>query len=318
VTRSPGNASQVVIIAPNMLAITLLTLIPEAGNLPTLMRDWREDSIAFLRRDAPKIVLVVVASFVVIRILRLITGKVTALQTRKLPSGLRAQQIRTLASVITSVGVFVVVFVAAMEVLSLLGLNLGPLLASAGIAGLAIGFGAQTLVHDFINGFFILLENQYDLGDVVRLGGVKGTVEDMSLRRTVLRDDDGTLHIVPNSQITIVSNATRDWSQLALRIVVAYSEPSDKIVNLLKQVGEDVRQDDAFASDIVSEVQVPGIDRVGNGEAEYLMLVKTRPNKQYGVSRELRRRIKDCFHQNNVQTAGPGRVYVADPGTPAA
>lgn len=317
-TRSPGNASQVVIIAPNMLAITLLTLIPEAGNLPTLMRDWREDSIAFLRRDAPKIVLVVVASFVVIRILRLITGKVTALQTRKLPSGLRAQQIRTLASVITSVGVFVVVFVAAMEVLSLLGLNLGPLLASAGIAGLAIGFGAQTLVHDFINGFFILLENQYDLGDVVRLGGVKGTVEDMSLRRTVLRDDDGTLHIVPNSQITIVSNATRDWSQLALRIVVAYSEPSDKIVNLLKQVGEDVRQDDAFASDIVSEVQVPGIDRVGNGEAEYLMLVKTRPNKQYGVSRELRRRIKDCFHQNNVQTAGPGRVYVADPGTPAA
>jgi small-conductance mechanosensitive channel len=298
--------------------MVLQTLMTDAGNLPSLLRDWREDTMAFLRRDVPKIVLVVLVSFVLIRILRLITGKVTALQTRRLPSGIRAQQIRTLAGVITSIGVFVVIFVAGLEVLAQLGLNLGPLLASAGIAGLAIGFGAQALVHDFINGFFILLENQYDLGDVVRIAGVKGTVEDMSLRRTVLRDDDGTVHIVPNSEIKIVSNATRDWSQLALRIVVAYGEPSDKIVRLLQEIGDELRHDPAFVEDIVGEIQVPGIDRVGNGEAEYLMLVKTRPNKQYGVSRELRRRIKDCFHKNNVQTAGPGRVYVADPGTAGA
>jgi len=220
--------------------------------------------------------------------------------------------------VITSVSVFVILFVATLEVLSLLGLNLGPLLASAGIAGLAIGFGAQTLVHDFINGFFILLENQYDLGDVVKIAGVKGSVEEMSLRRTVLRDDDGTLHTVPNSQITIVSNATRDWSQVALRVVVAYSESSDKVVGLLKEVGEEVRHDPAFADDIVADIQVPGIDRVGNGEAEYLLLVKTRPNKQYAVSRELRRRIKECFQKNNVQTAGPGRVYVLESGPASA
>ena len=301
-----------------MACIILQSLIPGAGNLPTLLRDWREDTMTFLRHDAPKIVLVTLVSFVLIRILRLVTSKITALHTRRLPSGISAQQIRTLASVITSVGVFVILFVAILEVLSLLGLNLGPLLASAGIAGLAIGFGAQTLVHDFINGFFILLENQYDLGDVVRLAGVKGTVEDMSLRRTVLRDDDGTLHTVPNSQITIVSNATRDWSQLTMRVVVAYSEPSDKIVKLLKSIGEDLRHDPAFADDIVGDIQVPGIDRVGNGEAEYLMLVKTRPNRQYGASRELRRRIKDCFHANNVQTAGPGRVYVADAGASGA
>jgi moderate conductance mechanosensitive channel len=296
----------------------LQTLIPGTGNLPALLRDWREDTLIFLRHDVPKIVLVVLASVVLIRILRLITAKVTALHTRKLPSGLTAQKIRTLASVMTSIGVFIILFIATLEVLSLLGLNLGPLLASAGIAGLAIGFGAQTLVHDFINGFFILLENQYDLGDVVRLAGVKGTVEDMSLRRTVLRDDDGTLHTVPNSEIKIVSNATRDWSQLALRVVVAYSEPSDKIVTLLQEICEEVRHDSAFADDIVGEIQVPGIDRVGNGEAEYLMLVKTRPNKQYGVSRELRRRIKECFHKNNVQTAGPGRVFVAEPGAASA
>jgi small-conductance mechanosensitive channel len=300
------------------MMLTLL-LLPESWNVRALLSAWREDTITFLRHDAPKIVLVVVAALVLIRLLRFVTRKVAALQTRKLPTGLRAQQIRTLASVMTSIGIFVIVFVAALEILSLLGLNLGPLLASAGIAGLAIGFGAQTLVKDFINGFFILLENQYDIGDNIRVAGVKGIVEDMTLRRTVLRDEDGTVHVVPNSEIKIVSNATRDWSQVTLRVVVAYSEPSDRIVKLLQEVGEELRHDPAFADDIVGDIEVPGIDRIGNGEAEYLMLVKTRPNKQYRVSRELRRRIKDCFQKNNVQAGGPGQLYVMDQGsTPQA
>ena len=291
----------------------LLVTIPE-GHLLELLRGWGEDARTFLRHDVPKIVLVTVVSFVLIRLLRLITSKVAALQARKLPSGMRAQQVRTLASVITSIGVFIILFVAALEVLPLLGFNLGPLLASAGVAGLAIGFGAQALVHDFINGFFILLENQYDIGDNIRIAGVKGTVEEMTLRRTVLRDDDGTVHTVPNSQVTIVSNTTRDWSQLTMRVVVAFSEPSDRIIRLLQQIGEEVKHDPAFAGDIVSEIQVPGIDRIGNGEAEYLILVKTRPNQQYAVGRELRRRIKESFEQNKVQTAAPGRVYVMDQG----
>ena len=294
--------------------LPLLTIVSEAGNLPELLRDWREDTMIFLRHDVPKIVLVLVGAFVLIRLVRAITGKLLSLQGRKLPPGLRVRQFQTLASVLNSVGVFAILFVAALTVLPLLGLNLGPLLASAGIAGLAIGFGAQTLVHDFINGFFILLENQYDIGDTVRIAGVKGAVEEMSLRRTVLRDDDGSVHTVPNSQITIVSNLTRDWSQLILRVATAYDESSDRVISLLQQVGDEVRHDPAYAEDIVSEVQVPGIDRVGNGEAEYLMLVKTRPNKQYGVSRELRRRIKETFQKNNIHAAGPGRVYVMDQG----
>jgi small-conductance mechanosensitive channel len=304
-----------VIIAPVALHhIFSRTAVPDEGKLPELLHGWGEDARTFLRHDVPKIVLVLVVSFLLIRLLRLITNKVAALQAGKLPSGIHAQQIRTLASVITSIGVFLITFVAALELLPLLGLNLGPLLASAGVAGLAIGFGAQTLVHDFINGFFILLENQYDIGDNVRIAGVKGTVEAMTLRATVLRDDDGTVHIVPNSQITIVSNTTRDWSQVSLRVAVAYSERSDKIVKLLQQIGDEVRQDPAYAHDIVADIEVPGIDRIGNGEAEYLMLVKTLPNKQYAISRELRRRIKDLFQQNNVQTAGPGKVYVVDQG----
>jgi len=294
---------------------TVLSIaVPGEGKLRALLEDWGDDSRTFLRHDVPKIVLVIIVAFVLLRILRLITSGVASLQAGKLSSGIRAQQVRTLAGVINSIGIFIIVFVAALEILPLLGLNLGPLLASAGVAGLAIGFGAQTLVHDFINGFFILLENQYGIGDNIRIAGVKGTVEGMTLRHTALRDDDGTVHIVPNSQITIVSNMSRDWSQLTMRVVVAYSEPSDRIIKLMEQVGEELRQDPRFADDIVGEIQVPGIDRVGNGEAEYLMLVKTRPNKQYAISRELRRRIKECFEKNKVQSAGPGRMYVLDQG----
>ena len=297
---------------------TVSNFLPQVGNIPVLLNDWRDDFIRFLHQDAPKILFVVVMAFVVIRIFRIVVGKMASLQEKRLPSGMRAQQVRTLAAVINSVGVFVVMFVSTLMILGTLGLNLGPLLASAGIVGLAIGFGAQTLVKDVINGFFILLENQYDVGDTVRIAGVKGTVENMSLRHTTLRDEDGTIHIVPNSAILIVSNTTRDWSQLTLKVVVAYSEPSDRIVALLKQLGEEIRHDPAYADDIVSEIQVPGIDRIGNGEAEYLMLIKTRPSKQYGVSRELRRRIKECFHKNNIQTAGPGKVYVIDQGAQAS
>lgn len=299
------------------MAVSMLTLsiLSSDGKLPMLLHEWREDTMNFLRHDAPKILLVLVVAYVLTRLIRAIALKTADLHVRRLPPGVRVQQVKTVAAVITSISVFVVFFVAALEVLSLLGLNLGPMLASAGIAGLAIGFGAQTLVKDFINGFFILLENQYDIGDNVRIAGVKGTVERMNLRQTVLRDEDGTIHMVPNSAIQIVSNTTRDWSQLPLRVMVAYDEPSEKIVKLLKEIGAEVRHDPEFAGDIVSDIDVPGIDRVGQGEAEYLMLIKTRPNRQYRVSRELRRRIKECFEKNKVQAAGPGRIYVMDQGT---
>jgi small conductance mechanosensitive channel len=249
-------------------ALTSLLALPDSAQLSSLLGNWRQDAMEFLRRDVPKLILVVVVAIVLMRVLRLITREISSLRTHRLPSGLRSQQVRTLAGVINGLGTAAILFVAALEVLSLLGLNLGPLLASAGIVGLAIGFGAQTLVHDVINGFFILIEDQFDIGETVRLAGVKGTVEAMSLRRTVLRDDDGTLHMVPNSQITIVSNQTRDWAQVSLRVTVAYEEVSDRVVALLQKVGEDVRHDPQFADDIVSDVQVPGVERVGNGEAD--------------------------------------------------
>src|SRR5437867_11047642 len=191
------------------MGVSLHLTAYETENLPALFRDWRQDTLGFLHHSLPKLIVIVAGAFVLMRVWRAIVHRIASLQERKLPPGLRAQQVRTVASVITSVGVFVILFGAILQALPLFNLDLRPLLASAGIAGLAIGFGAQTLVKDFTNGFFILHENQYDIGDSVRIAGVKGVVEAMSLRHTLLRDEDGTVHFVPNSEIKIVSNTTQ-------------------------------------------------------------------------------------------------------------
>lgn len=278
-----------------------------------VVQSWRVDALEFLRKDAPKILVILIISFVLIRLMKMVTNRLARFSRQQgLPSGVRNQQLRTLAGVTYSVSVFVVVFFAIIEILNQLNVNIGPLLASAGVAGLAIGFGAQTLVKDVINGFFILMENQYDVGDVVRIAGVSGTVEGMTLRRTTLRDVDGALHIIPNSEIKIVSNLTRDWAQISLHIAVDYKESTDRVVGLLKQVGNDVYNDPSYSGLLVAQPEVPGIDRVMPGEVDYLMLVKTRPGQQYAVTRELRRRIKECFEKNGIQPPGPGRVYVVD------
>ncbi len=284
--------------------------------LQAILHDWRGDWYNFFRHAFPKIVVVLIGAIILVWLLKLVTERLVRFAGRQdLPVPIhpqRAHQVRTLAGVVYSVGIVVIIFFAAMQILPLVGINMGPMLASAGIAGLAIGFGAQTLVHDVINGFFILIEDQYHLGDVVRISGVTGTVEEMTLRRTVLRGDDGTLHSIPNSQITIVSNLTRDWAQVQLHVAAAYGENSDRVIQLLQEVANDLRKDPDLADSVVADPQVPGIERVSAGEVDYLLLVKTKPGTQYAVSRELRRRIKQCFEEQHIQAA-PARMYVADP-----
>lgn len=293
---------------------------PSIKTVGSVIERWQADALEFLRVDVPKILFIVLVTFVLLRLLKAVTRRLRTLaEVKDLPSGVRAQQLRTLSGVIYSAGVFVLIFIALLLILPVLGINMAPLLASAGIAGLAIGFGAQTLVHDVINGFFILMENQYEVGDVVRIGGITGTVERMTLRATLLREDQGALSTVPNSKIDIVSNLTRDWAQVTLHVSVAYSENSDKVIDLLKQVGADVRNDPQFSPSLVSDVQVPGIERVSGNEVDYLMLVKTRPGTQYAVTRELRRRIKECFDKNHIQPGGPSGMFVMQggPGKPS-
>ena len=289
-------------------------------SISEVLQQWRSDGLEFLHQDAPRIVVILIISLILLWVLRAVTHRLRALTKRQaFPTGLRAQQLNTLAGVISGVGIFVILFGALIQILGVVNIDVKPLIASAGVVGLAIGFGAQTLVKDVINGFFILLENQYDVADIVRVGGVQGTVEYMTLRRTVLRDADGTVHTVPNSQIAIVSNLTRDWTQVTLHVAVDYSENSDRVVQVLREVAVDIWNDSNFRDAIVAEPEVPGIERVTGNEVDYLMIVKTRPGKQALITRELRRRIKDCFQRNNIKPAGQGKLYVIDatgiPGT---
>lgn len=296
-----------------------LAIIMAPKRVLEVLNDWGDDTFSFLRHQVPRIVAILLVAFVLSRLLKLATKHFSELGNRQgLPSSVRSQQIRTLASVIYSIGLFVILFIAAMQILALLGVNMGPLLASAGVAGIAIGFGAQTLVKDFINGFFILAENQYDIGDTVKIAGVQGVVENMTLRKTVLRDADGTVHTVPSSDIQVVSNLTRDWTQVNLQVSVAYAVDSDKVIGLLKQVGDDLAHDPAFARMIVTTPEVPGVDKVSGNSVEYLMTVKTAPGSQYAVKRELQRRIKAAFERNGIEPGDPSRVMVAGISKPSS
>jgi small-conductance mechanosensitive channel len=295
--------------------IDLNSLMPNQQwhNVPEVLHQWRSDALEFLRQDVPKILVVLIISLVLLWILRVITHRLRILSKRQaFPTGIRAQQLSTLSGVINGVGMFVILFSAMIQILGVLNIDVKPLIASAGVVGLAIGFGAQTLVKDVINGFFVLLENQYDVGDIVKLGGVQGTVENMTLRRTVLRDADGSVHTVPNSEIKIVSNLTRDWTQVALHVAVDYSENSDHVVQVLRELSLEIWNDGRYRELLVSQPEVPGIERVTGTEVDYVMLVKTRPGKQLEVTRELRRRIKDCFQKNNIKPGGPGKMYVVE------
>jgi small conductance mechanosensitive channel len=279
---------------------------------------WHNYLFAWTRDRAPKLLVILVLAFILVRLLELITRKIVAFSEKTPAHGaVRSQQVRTVVGVVRSVGVFLIVFVAGMTLLKdVFLINIEPLLASAGIAGLAIGFGAQTMVKDVINGFFILVEDQFEVGDTIRAAGVSGTVEEITMRRTILRDSDGTLHIVPNGTFQIVSNTTRDWSQVTLHVAADYSENSDRVVELLQETAKELYNDPAFKDDIVAEPQVPGIERVRGNEVDYLMLVKVRPGKQYSVAREMRRRIKVCFEKNNIKAGGPAQVVIGQlPGT---
>ena len=273
---------------------------------------WKIDVASWIEKDAPKFLVVMLGAFILVRVLNLITRHLEALGHHAPSAGMRAQQMRTLAGIVGSVGASFIYFLAALQVLPLFGIDMKPVLASAGIVGLAVGFGAQTVVKDVINGFFILIENQYDLTDVVKIAGVQGTVEAMTLRRTMLRDVDGTVHTVPNSEIKVVSNLTRDWSQVSLKITADYNEHSDRVIKLLDEVGADFYNDPAFKDSLVAEPEVPGIERVSGNEVEYLMLAKVRPGEQHRVSRELRRRIKECFQKNDIKASGAAKIFVAE------
>ena len=215
------------------------------------------------------------------------------------------QRTRTLISLLRSVGVVLIVVMFIFMTLNALGVQLGPLLAGAGVVGLAVSFGAQSLVKDVISGLFMLFENQFGVGDVIRIEGVSGAVEKMTLRVVVLRDVHGVVHIVPNGQITKVSNLTRSWARVVLEVGVAYKEDPDRVMEVLRDVGRELYEDADWKPLLLEPVEVPGIEMFADSAVNVRVTVKTLPLKQWDVARELRRRIKLRFDREGIEIPFP-------------
>jgi small conductance mechanosensitive channel len=209
--------------------------------------------------------------------------------------------------------------VAGLMVLRELGVNIVPILTGAGIAGLAVGFGAQHLVRDVISGFFIILENQVRVGDIVNINGKGGLVEAIRLRTTVIRGFDGTVHIFPNGAITEVSNLTKDYSYYVIDLGVAYKENVDRVMQVLREVGDQLQKDTAFGEKILAPLEVVGVDRFADSAVVIKMRIKTLPLEQWNVGRELRRRIKNTFDQQGIEIPYPHvSVYFGEASRPFA
>jgi small conductance mechanosensitive channel len=215
------------------------------------------------------------------------------------------QRTRTLLSLLRSAGLVIIGVMTIFMVLGALGVQLGPLLAGAGVVGLAVSFGAQSLVKDVISGLFMLFENQFGVGDVIRIEGVSGAVEKMTLRVVVLRDVHGVVHIVPNGQITKVSNLTRSWARVVLEVGVAYKEDPDRVMDVLRDVGRELYEDEKWKPLLLEPVEVPGIEMFADSAVNIRVMVKTLPLKQWDVARELRRRIKRRFDQEEIEIPFP-------------
>ncbi|MBB4634407.1 mechanosensitive ion channel family protein [Longimicrobium terrae] len=217
----------------------------------------------------------------------------------------QTQRARTLLSLLRSMGMVLVAILGVFMVLGSLGVNLGPLLAGAGVLGLAVSFGAQSLVKDIISGLFILFENQFGVGDVIRIEGVSGTVEKMTLRVVVLRDVHGVLHIVPNGEIKKVSNLTRTWARVVLDVGVGYREDPDRVIGVLRDLGRELYEDPQWKPLLLDPVEVPGIEAFGESAITVRVMAKTLPLKQWDVARELRRRIKYRFDREEIEIPFP-------------
>lgn len=254
----------------------------------------------------------IVLRFVVPRVIRPAVTR----QMKDKPDEEIQQRIHTLVAVLRSSGRFVLVIWALFTILPELGVNVTPILASVGIAGIALGFGAQSLVKDFLSGLFILLENQYGNGDVVTVAGTTGLVEEVGLRRTVLRDLDGVVHHVPNGEISVASNLTQEWSRVNMNVSVAYGEDLDKVFEVINRVGNELAADAEFGPLIIKAPQVLRVDAFEDSGIAIKILGDTEPIRQWDVMGELRKRLKKAFDEEGIEIPFP-HVTLVTRGTKA-
>ncbi len=253
-----------------------------------------------------KIIVVLIVAFLAIKIFGALINRFVRLLNRRHEDDSEYQKrTQTLSSVSHYAVDIVVILVAGMIVLRESGIDIGPILAAAGVVGLAVGFGAQSLVKDVIGGFFILMEDQIRVGDVVEIAGKSGVVEQVTLRMVVLRDLHGHVHYVTNGQIDTVTNMTKDFSRYVFDIGVAYREDVDEVIKVIEQVDEDLRSDPEFGTLILEPIEVLGLNEFADSAVVIKARTKTKPIEQWRVGREFNRRLKKKFDEVGIEIPFP-------------
>ena len=265
-----------------------------------IQRDWHNDVVIMIRDRLPKVATVLVMLFILQRIIGFFVRRMERVARSNQTTPARANQLRTMATIVRGTAYSILGFLAFLQILTLLNFNYGPLLASAGILGVGIGLGAQSLCKDIINGVFIFIEDQYNVGETVKIASVTGTVEDLTLRLTRLRDADGTLYIVPNSQIATVSNLSRDYAVAALSVVIDASADSNRVIELLKGIAHDVIAEEALKDAIMTDPAVNGIDSINGRALTYSISARVRISQKDEVLRAFRTRIVETFKREQI------------------
>lgn len=283
-------------------------------------QDWHNYIIEFVRNDLRRLILILLTAFILQRIVTFFVNRMRRRADKHVGTSQRSAQLRTAAAIIRATSYSVIGFIVLLQVLSVFGIDPTPLLASAGVVSVGIGLGAQSIFKDVLNGIFILVEDQYNVGEVVKIAGLQGTVEDLTLRLTRLRDGDGTLYIIPNSQIATVSNLSRDFSLASLPVSVDASANPDQVMAVLRKLANDLRNDPTFKQVFIADPDILGVDKINGREVIYPVNLRVRANQQYAVLRELRRRIILAFEKEGIPLGVSSNMLImqqkADPTAP--
>ena len=273
--------------------------------------NWSELLLPWLLSHGIKVLLIVIGAYILIKISKKSIEKVVRISVvsdRYLSQQSEEQREYTLIRIFSWTSRIVIMIVAFLMILQEIGIPVAPLLAGAGIIGLAVGFGGQYLIRDLISGFFIIIENQYRIGDVVNFDGTGGLVEDISLRMTTLRDLDGTVHHIPHGEIKKVANLSKDFARVNLNIGVSYNSKLDHVIQVVNKVGNELAEDVLWQEFIIKPPQFLRVDDFADSNIVIKILGETMPLKQWEVTGELRKRIKIAFDKEGIEIPFPQRV----------
>lgn len=302
-TSLARHAFQALVVLVAAVIMVQVVGIPGISQITwTSVMDW-------LAGPGVRILLVIGSAYVLVRAVQfLIENLQLVMLSRSAPQedlGERKKRVATMGNMLGLVATVLISGVALVTVLALVHVDIRPILTGAGIAGLAVGFGAQNLVRDVIAGFFLILEDQVRVGDVVEVNGKGGLVEDIRLRTITLRGLDGTVHTIPNGAITEMSNMTKDFSYAVVDIGIAYKENVDEVMKVIEEVGEDLRRDPALAPQILGPLEMLGVDALADSAVVIKTRIKTAPIQQWTVAREMRRRVKNAFDARGIEIPFP-------------